>query len=181
VDVVKSTMPEALKPHVKKIIEIMIDTQSVKETNEAFMNAYEVFKGLDVESIYKNSSINNYEKYAKQCNEFETVKGMPSHVKAAYFHDLILGKLDLLGKYQTFKSGDKVKSVYVKTPNKYGINCIGFKGKYPEEFNDVFEVDYEKMFGKILYAAIDRFYLSVNWKLRKPNENVKIELEDFFS
>jgi len=181
VDVVKTTMPKALKPHVKKIIEIMIDTHSLKETNDAFMNAYEVFKSLGVESIYKNSGINNYEKYSKQCNEFETVKGMPAHVKSAYFHDLILEKLNLSGKYQKFKSGDKVKSVYVKVPNKYGIDSIGFKGTYPEEFNDIFEVDYEKMFGKILYAAIDRFYKSVNWKLRKPNENVKIELEDFFS
>lgn len=179
VDVVKSTMPKAIKPHVKNIIETMISTQSLNATNQAFTKVYEIFRGLGVESIYKNSGINNYEKYSKQCNEFTTVKGMPAHVKAAYYHDLLLNKLGLSGKYETFKSGDKVKSVYVKTPNRYGIDMIGFKGEFPEEFNDIFEVDYDKMFSKILYASIERFYDAVNWKLRKPNENVKLELDDF--
>jgi DNA polymerase elongation subunit (family B) len=181
VSVVKTTMPKVLKPYVKKIMETMILTQSLKQTNDTFMEAYEIFKGLDVESIYKNSSVNNYEKYSSQCKEFETVKGMPAHVKAAYFHDLLLDKLDIAQKYQKFKSGEKVKSVYLKTPNKYGISMIGFKGKYPDEFKDIFEIDYEKMFDKLLYSSIEEFYNSVNWKLRKPNENVKIELEDFFS
>lgn len=180
VAVVKSTIPKALKPYIKKIIEVMITTQSLKKTNEVFMEAYETFKNLDVEVIYKNSSINNYEEYAKQCNGFDTVKGMPAHVKAAYYHDLIVDSLNLESKYPKFKSGEKVKSVYLKIPNKYGIDCIGFKGKYPEEFKNEFEVDYEKMFDKIFYAAIEEFYNSVNWVLRKPNENVKIELEDFF-
>jgi DNA polymerase elongation subunit (family B) len=181
VSVVKTTMPKVLKPYVKKIMEVMILTQSLKETNDTFIEAYEIFKGLDVESIYKNSSVNNYEKYASQCKEFDTVKGMPAHVKAAYFHDILLDKLDISQKYQKFKSGEKVKSVYLKLPNKYGINMIGFKGKYPEEFKEVFEIDYEKMFDKLLYSSIEEFYNSVNWKLRKPNENVKIELEDFFN
>lgn len=181
VDVVKTTMPKAIKPYVKKIIETMVMSQSLKETNDVFMETYNIFKGLDVESIYKNSSVNKFEQYSSKCKEFETIKSMPAHVKAAYFHDLILDKLGITQKYEKFKSGDKVKSVYLKTPNKYGITCIGFKGRYPEEFSEIFEIDYEKMFGKILYAAIERFYEVVNWKLRKPNENVKIELEDFFA
>jgi len=36
------------------------------------------------------------------------------------------------------------------------------------------------MFDKLIYNAIEAFFKSVNWKLRKPNENVKVELEDFF-
>jgi DNA polymerase elongation subunit (family B) len=90
-------------------------------------------------------------------------------------------KMDLVSKYEKFKSGDKVRTVYVKTPNKYNITHIGFKEDYPEEFETIFEVDYEKMFDKMVFAAIQRFYEVVQWKLRKPNENVKIELEDFLS
>ena len=180
VAVKKTTMPKVLKPYVKKIIEMMVSTQSLSKTNEVYLEAYEIFKGLDIKSIYKNSGINNYEKYASQCNGFTTVKKMPGHVKAAYFHDLMLDKLDIATKYEKFRSGDKVKSVYLKTPNKYGIDIIGFKGTYPTEFSEIFEVDYEKMFDIVLYAAVEKFYNVVNWKLRKPNENVKIELEDFF-
>ena len=58
---------------------------------------------------------------------------------------------------------------------------IGFKSTYPSEFGEIFTIDYEKMFVKILYAAIERFYDAVGWTLRKPNESVKIELQDFLS
>jgi hypothetical protein len=106
---------------------------------------------------------------------------MPGHAKAAYYHDILLDKLDIASKFEKFKSGDKVKQLYVKTPNKYGIDIIGFKYKYPKEFEDIFQVDYERMFEKVLFSAIETMYKSVGWKLRKPNENVKIELEDFFA
>jgi len=84
-------------------------------------------------------------------------------------------------KYEKFKSGDKVKQVYLKTPNRFGIDIIGFKSKYPKEFEEIFKIDYDLMFIKLLFSAIETFYKVVGWKLRKPNENVKIELEDFLS
>jgi len=37
------------------------------------------------------------------------------------------------------------------------------------------------MFEKILYQAIERFYDNVNWTIRKPSENVTVELFDLFS
>lgn len=180
VDVVKTTMPKAIKPSVRKTIETMIMTQSLAKTNEHFLESYELFKDLGPDKVYKNSGINNYEKYSKMCSGFQTGKGIPGHVKAAYFHDRVVEDLKLESKYEKFKSGDKVKSVYLKTPNKYNIDVIGFKGSYPKEFLDIFEIDFEKMFGKILYAPIERFFDAVNWVLRKPNENVKVELEDIF-
>lgn len=179
--VVKTTMPKDIKPYVKKITETMLLTQSSKKTNDVYMEAYEVFKNLGVNSIYKNNGINDYENYLKYCSDFTTKKAMPGHAKAAYYHDILLDKLDIASKFEKFKSGDKVKQLYVKTPNKYGIDIIGFKYKYPKEFEDIFQVDYERMFEKVLFSAIETMYKSVGWKLRKPNENVKIELEDFFA
>jgi DNA polymerase elongation subunit (family B) len=104
VDVVKTTMPKPIKPHVKNIIETMIMSQSLQKTNDAFLKAYEIFKGLGVESIYKNSSVNNYEKYFNKCSDMQTAKGMPAHAKAAYYHDIFLDKMELSHKYEKFKS-----------------------------------------------------------------------------
>ena len=83
-------------------------------------------------------------------------------------------------KYEKFKSGDKVRMVYVKKPNKYNLEMIGFKGDWPEEFDNIFTVDFEKMFSKVFHAAIERFYKAVGWKLRKPSENLTVELDDLF-
>lgn len=183
VSVVKTTMPKVLKPYVKKIIETMVMSKSMAETNKAFNDAYEIFKGLDVNSIYQNSTMSDYDKHKPRMKGFIIPKGLPTipnHVKAAHFHDTMLEELNITTKYEGFKSGDKVKKVYIKTPNRYGVDVIGFKSKFPKEFGEVFEIDYEKMFNKLLYNSIKVFYNSVNWRLRKPNENLKIELEDFF-
>lgn len=180
VDVVKTTMPKKVKPYVKKVIEHMIMTQSLKETNDLFNQAYEEFKNLPIQEISKISGMNNYAEYSDRCNGMNTVKGMPSHLKAAYFHDLIVEQNGWASKYDKFKSGDKVRMVYVKKPNKYNLEMIGFKGDWPEEFNSIFVVDYEKMFAKVFHAAIERFYNAAGWKLRKPSENLTIELEDLF-
>ena len=182
VSVVKSTMPRVLKPYVKKIIETLAITKNKDKTYEVFLEAYNIFKGLDVGSIYKNNGVNNYEKYIPKCSGFgKVVSRMPGHAKAAYYHDLLIDKLGLGTKYQKFRSGDKVKQVYLKTPNKYGIEIVGYKSKYPPEFAEIFTIDYEKMFDKLMFSAVETFYNAVGWKLRKPNENVKIDLEDFFS
>ena len=77
VSVVKSTMPSVLKPYVKKIIETLAMTKNQKATYDVFLEAYDIFKGLDVGSIYKNNGVNNYEKYLPKCSGFTTVKGMP--------------------------------------------------------------------------------------------------------
>ncbi len=180
VDVVKTTMPKKVKPYVKKVIEHMITSQSLKETNDMFNEAYEEFKNLSIAEISKISSMNNFAEYSSRCNGMNTVKGMPSHLKAAYFHDMIMEQNGWGSKYEKFKSGDKVRMVYVKKPNKYNLDMIGFKGDWPEEFDNIFTVDFEKMFSKVFYAAIERFYRAVGWKLRKPSENLTVELDDLF-
>jgi DNA polymerase elongation subunit (family B) len=180
VDVVKTTMPKAIKPYVKKVIEHMIKTKDLKSTNELFAEAYQIFKSLPIEEISSISGMNNLEEYSRKCKGFQTAKGMPVALKCAYHHDKIMEQIGADGKYEKFKSGDKIRMVLVKTPNRYNIDRIGFRTKWPKEFDEFFQVDYEKMFIKIFYAAIKRFYDAVGWKLRLPSENVVVELDELF-
>ena len=57
VEVVRSTMPKAVKPYVKKIIETMLQTQNIGETNKLINETYEIFKTLTVEDIALVSGI----------------------------------------------------------------------------------------------------------------------------
>lgn len=180
-DVVKTAMPKVIKPYVKGVIETMISTQSLKPTNEAFNELYDKYVAMGVEGVYTTMSLNTYSKYADKIKGFEVPSKTPGQVKAANAHNVLLDKLEIADKYEKFREGDKAKLVYVKFPNRYGLKRIAFKGTYPQEFADIFEVDYRLMFDKIIYEAVDRCYRAVNWKLRKPTENVRIELEEFFS
>jgi hypothetical protein len=125
--------------------------------------------------------VKNYDKYAPQCNGFNTCKGMPIHVKSSYFYNQMLQRLNTGNKYEEITSGDKVRYMYVEQPNKYGLSTIGFKYDFPTEFAETFKPDYEKMFEKILFESIKRFYDNIGWVIRKPSNNVQTELFDIFA
>jgi DNA polymerase elongation subunit (family B) len=180
VEVVRTTMPKAIKPYAKKIIETMMTTKSQVETNRVLTETYDIFKSLPIQDIAFVMGLKNYDKYASKCKDFETVKGMPIHVKSSYFYNGLLEKLDIENKYEPLSSGDKVRFIYLETPNKYMFDTIGFKSTFPDEFNQYFKVDHEKMFEKILFSAVERFYEAVQWRIRKPREAVQTELFDLF-
>lgn len=181
VEVVRSTMPAAIKPYVKKIIETMLITQNIGETNKILNETYDIFKNLSVEDITFVSGIKGYEKYAGQCDGFTTAKGMPLHVKAAYVHNLLLDKFNIATKYEKISSGDKVRYFYLKEPNKYNLSAIAYKYYYPDEFKIIFEPDYDTMFEKHIFSVIDRFYANVNWTAQKPGNLVQTNLFELLS
>ena len=181
VEVVRSTMPDAIKPHVKNIIETMLKTRSISETNKALDTTYKIFKDLPVEDITFVSGLKGYEKYAAQCDGWKTAKGMPIHARSAYYHNMILKKLGIENKYETISSGDKVRYFYVQQPNPYNLSSIAYKYYYPEEFKKIFHADVDKMFEKNLYAVIERFYDNVNWTPKQPGAAVQCDLFDLLS
>ena len=181
VAVVTGKMPKVIKPHIKGVIESLILDKDRTKCNTLFNDIYEMFKSLPYHSICNISGMNNYELYSSKCNELEMASKMPVALKAAYRHDYMLKKLNLDARYPKFKTGDKVRYFSLKCPNRYGLETIAFHDKYPKEFEEIFEVDYDKQFDKLVFSSVKSFYNAVNWKLRKPTENVKVELEDFFS
>ena len=171
-------MPASVKPMVKNIIETMLTTQSLQETNKEVESTYDQFISLPVEKIAEVSGIRGLEKYSSLCNGFTTTKGMPHHVKAAYNYNMLLTKFNIEKKYEKIQSGDKIKHFQVKTPNRYGIKKIAYKYYYPEEFKEIFQPDYEKMFEKIVFSVVESFYEAVNWSPKKPGEIHQTDLFD---
>jgi len=178
VEVVRTTMPATIKAHVKNIVETMLLTKSKEETDKAFMKTYEEFKSLSVDDIASVSGITDYDKYARHCNGFQTVKRMPHHVKAAYFYNLLVDKFNIERKYEKLGSGDKLKSFAVRKPNKYGVSEIAYKYEYPKEFAEIFEPDYELIFEKIVLSAVERLYDTVGWRIKAPSQQLQTDLFD---
>ena len=176
VEVVRSTMPSAIKPYVKKIIETMMTTKELSKTDRVFLDAYETFKSLPIEEIAFVMGVKEYDKYARKCSEFNTVKAMPIHTKAAYFYNLMIDRFNISNDYEKISNGDKIRYFYVKQPNKYGLNAIGYKYYMPKEFKGVFEPDTELMFEKIIFNIIERFYDAVGWKMKQPGKQVQTDL-----
>jgi len=176
VEVVRTTMPKPIKPYVKKIIETMLMTRDQQKTNKVFNETYEIFKNLPVEDISFVMGIKGYDTYASKCTNFTTAKGMPIHVKAAYFHNKLLERFNLTTSYEKIGTGDKIRYFYLKQPNKFGLSVAGYKYYYPKEFSEVLEPDKEKMFEKIVYSVTERFYDAVGWKVKSPSMIAQTDL-----
>jgi len=182
VEVVRTTMPKPIKPYVKKIIETMLTSKDYDKTNKVLHETYDIFKDLPLESIAFVMGISEYKtsNNGDSCEGFKTYKGMPIHLKGAYYYNTLLDKLDISGKYETISSGDKVRYFYVKQPNQYGIKTFAYKYYFPSELQESLVPDYEMMFDKIVYSVVERVYEAVNWKPRRPGEIVQTCLFDLF-
>ena len=180
IEVVSTTMPKSIKPYVKQIIQNVVLTKSESSTDKVFKEAYEKFLNMDISEISIVKGIKNLEKYEALCNGYHTSKGMPCHVKAAYFYNLLIDELGLDKKYEKITSGDKLRYFYLEKPNMYNVDAIGYKTRYPVEFQDFFKPDMYIMFEKDMYKCVERFYKVMNWVPRKPNEQMMGTLDDIF-
>lgn len=178
VEVARTTMPKALKPRVKSIIETMLRTQNKEKTNAILADTYRVFVNLPIEDIASVMGISQYDKYANQSSGFSTALRTPIHVKAAYYYNTLLERYGLAGKYEKIGAGDKIRFFYVAQPNKFGLTVLGYKYQLPPEFKADFRVSHDKMFEKIVFSAISRCYNAVNWDIRLPSMEPQVDLFD---
>lgn len=178
VEVVRSTIPNAIKPYVKEIIETMLSTQDLSKTDKVFLEAYDTFKKLPVEDIAFVMGLKDYTKYADRCDGYNTVKSMPIHTKAAYFYNLMISKFEVDADFEKLDTGDKVRYFYVKQPNRYGLSIMGYKYYLPDQLKEVFLPDTELMFEKVIFSIIERFYESVGWVIKQPGKQIQTDLFD---
>ena len=181
IEVVRSTMTKEVKDFNKKIIETMLQTRDPSRTNIIIEQIYEEFQNKSESDISFVVGIKNYEKYADSCNDLTTVKGMPVHVKAAYYYNYFVKKLSLNTKYEKITSGDKIRYYYVQQPNKYAVGAIGFKDRLPDEIKNEFPMDKEKQFEKLVTETMRKLFEPVGWEIREPGKMNYANLELLFS
>jgi hypothetical protein len=99
----------------------------------------------------------------------------PIHVRGALLYNHYLKELGIDTKYDKIFSGDKIKFVYLKLPNRVKENVIAFTTLLPEEFKVRTSVDYETQFDKGYLDPIRAVIECIGWKLEK-----QATLEDFF-
>lgn len=182
VELVKSTMSEAVKDMIEEVVIAMLNTKSREKTLDVYRAVYEKFKLLPVDEIAFRSSIKTYNKYASKAVGFIKAKHTPVAVAGAIYHNTLLKELNITSKYDTLKSEDKVRWVYCLSSNQYNIQNIAFTNGIPQEFIDIafIQPDYDKMFKTIMEPAIMRLFKCTNWKMVNLQSEYAVDLLDFF-
>jgi hypothetical protein len=102
-------------------------------------------------------------------------KGTPIHVRGALLFNHHCKRMGIEKKYQPIRDGDKIRFVYVRTPNPFQEDVIAFPQVLPKEFKLETYIDYDKMFEKVFLDALQIVIEPLGWKTQEESS-----LEDFF-
>ena len=117
--------------------------------------------------------VNNLEKYKHRTDIYS--KGTPIHVRGALLYNYYLKKYGIENKHQRIQEGEKIKFMYLKTPNPIHENCISFFTEIPEEFGIQKYVDYQTQYEKSFLDPLKNVLDCVGW-----THEHKITLGRFF-
>lgn len=195
---VKSSTPVVIQKALRNALPIML--HGTEEEMQAYVTKVENgFKDFSIEEIAFPRGMNNITLYDKTYwkgqlkktkdpeqveiikDKLDTksplyVKKTPVHVKASLLYNDLIRKYGLEKERKKVVDGDKIKFVYLKTPNPTKEECIAFQDTFPKEFKLNKYIDYNTMFEKAFLKTIETMIEPLGWKPRRETY-----LDDFFS
>ena len=172
----RSSTPAVVRSKLKDCIKIIL-TKTPEKLCEYVDEFYNEFMNLPIEDVASPRGVKGMGKYIDSSDIYKS--GTPIATKAALLHNAYVKKLKLDKDIPAIKENDKMKFVFVKIPNPYGLGgrdaVIGFIGKPPEQFQLDKYIDRKKQFDKTFGEPLDNVLQAIGWSI-----NQQITLESFF-
>tara|TARA_B100000927_G_scaffold42639_1_gene30322 strand:- start:560 stop:3061 length:2502 start_codon:yes stop_codon:yes gene_type:complete len=163
-EAVKSSTPMACREAIRKCFTVIMneDEQSAQKFIADFKKE---FSSLPVEDISFPRGCNGINKWANPTTIYS--KGTPIHVRGALLYNYYNKKNKLTHKYPLIQDGEKVKFVYMKTPNKFNENVLSYLQTFPKEFGLNNHIDYDLQFSKSFLEPVKVILETIGWKHEK--------------
>ena len=170
-EMVKSSTPAVIRDKLKDSLQVIL-AGNEKDLHKYVTEFKKEFDQLAVEDIAFPRSCNGVKQYA---GSPIYTKGTPIQVRGALLYNHHLKRLGLDKKYQAIRDGDKIKFVYLRTPNPIQEDVIAFSQHLPKELGLESYIDYDKQFEKVFLDALQIVIEPLRWKTQEETS-----LEDFF-
>lgn len=169
IEIVRTDTPHFCRNKIKNVVnEIFLSHASDREKIiEVMRDIKKDFLKATIEDIAIPSGISDYTKWSLSIEEYAkdglTYKlSTPIHARASINYNYIIHKHKF--PLQPITNGTKMKYVHVfDHKNEIHQDIIGFIGKWPKYFNDLFEINYDLQWEKGFQSVIQRFFDVLKW------------------
>lgn len=172
----RSSTPAIVRRKLKDCIKIIL-TKTPEELRQFVNEFYDEFMQLPISEIAAPRGVKGIKKYSDASSIYKS--GTPIATKAALLYNAHTKKLQIDKDFPSIKENDKIKFVFVKVPNPYGMGgrdaVMGFINSPPEKFELESYIDRKKQFTKTFEEPLENILQAINWKL-----SAEITLESFF-
>ena len=157
----RSSTPAYFKDKLLKAYKIMIEG-----TNDDMIDFISQIKRdtrkqsyLDIAFPRGCNNLGNYKSYSEIYK-----KGTPIAVRGSLLYNHYLKQHRITNKFPLIQEGEKIKFIYLKTPNPIGENIISFFNTIPKEFGLDRYIDYTKQFEKSFLEPLKNVLDCIGWK-----------------
>ena len=175
IELKKNTVPKEMKKYLEEIYVGVVNKEwTEKQFQDYVSDLYDRFTQFNINEVSFWKGYNT----GREANGFlEMETGTTGIAKSCSYFNQIIEKLGLGKKYDQIRVGEKVRQCYIKKNNKYAIDTIAFKdGQWPKEFNDLFEIDYQTMFNKLILDPLKRFRQACHFGEFDPSKQVLTDI-----
>jgi len=170
-EMVKSSTPAVVRTKLKDALEVILHQDQA--SLQAFVREFKAkFASLSVADVAFPRSVSSLKEYS---GTPIYKKGTPIQVRGALLFNHYLKMKGLTRKYEPITNGNKIKFVYLKTPNPINENVIAFNNVLPKEFGLDEYINYDLQFEKVFLDALQIVIEPLGWHAEE-----KASLESFF-
>jgi DNA polymerase elongation subunit (family B) len=171
IESVRSSTPAACRDYIEQALKIIMNSDQA-ELQEFIKEFRQKFPTFPVDEIAFPRSISGLSKYKDDARIY--AKATPIQVKGALIYNHLISKNGLDKKYPLIYNGDKIKFIYLKTPNPLHEHVISFVNVIPKDFGVTTFIDYDAQFTKGFLDPISTVTDAIGWQLEQ-----KATLEEF--
>ena len=164
IEAVKSSTPAPCRTAIKEALKVIMNGDE-KDAQKYIADFREKFEAMPPEDVAFPRGCNGVKKWSNPAGLYS--KGTPIHVRGAILYNYHIKKNKLTHKYPLIKDGEKVKFIYLKTPNKIVENVISFMNVWPSELQLDKQVDYDLQFQKSFLDPLRVILDTIGWKPEK--------------
>ena len=163
-EAVKSSTPAACRTAIRDCMTVIMNKDE-EQAQKFIADFKDEFTSLPIEDISFPRGCNNLNKWSNPATIYS--KGTPIHVRGALLYNFHNKKNKLTHKYPLIQDGEKIKFVYLKTPNRINENVISYLGTFPKELGLDKQVDYDLQFSKSFLEPIKVIMDTIGWQAEK--------------